>query len=241
MVEERHSDSALRATATSLQANGHFQRALDIYLFLVAKGIDVGVRIAECCEAMGRLTEARYWAAQAAERHPEAIEPQRMAARLGGIDLKAITGPFEDTWDSGATKQQFDETQGFLSGIPGGETLLNWFGGTASFHDAEVLGLHLDREGESRLDLLTRRRGPNAVVTFILADWIDVTLAGFSRQNVIGDLIFRQPGIRSIEVWERGVGVAPGQFEIELTPCYGANGLIRASIKRIELAAVPPA
>ena len=35
--------------------------------------------------------------------------------------------------------------------VPGGPELMRWFGGGPSFHDGEIVSLHLTREGTSRL------------------------------------------------------------------------------------------
>jgi hypothetical protein len=140
------------------------------------------------------------------------------------------------TWDSGGSEEEFAETQRILATIPGGPELLTWFGGEASFHDAEVVRVDLDRENGSRLELtVSGRAGINARVTFVLTDWIDVAVMGFSRQNVIGQLLLREPDDRTAEPWEIGVGMASGDHEIRLTPIFGAYGTIRATIKKIEL------
>jgi hypothetical protein len=72
-------------------------------------------------------------------------------------------------------------------------------------------------------------------VTFVLTDWIDATISGFSSQNVIGELLLQEPSDRFIAPWERGVGLASGDHEIILKPIFGANGTIRATISKIEL------
>ena len=72
-------------------------------------------------------------------------------------------------------------------------------------------------------------------MTFVLTDWIDVAVQGFSRQNVIGELLLREPGARAVAPWERGVGMMSGDHEITLKPIFGAYGSIRATISKIEL------
>ncbi|WP_020180097.1 hypothetical protein [Methylopila sp. M107] len=131
----------------------------------------------------------------------------------------------------------FDATIELLKVIPGGEELLGWFEGPPDFHDAEVLSLHLDRDAESSLTLMVFGRRQNARVTFVLDQWIDVALRGFSDQNVVAGLTLRPPAERLMEPWELGVGARPGEVEIVLTPCFGAYGSIRANLKAIRLEA----
>ena len=140
-----------------------------------------------------------------------------------------------ESWDGIGSREAFQETQRILATLPGGSELLDWFGGVSSFHDAEVVRLDLDREGTCRLQLMIVGRLKKALVTFVLTDWIDASIAGFSKQNVIGELLLHEPGDRAVEPWERGVGLLSGDHEITLMPIYGANGTIRATISKIEL------
>src|SRR5258706_9677749 len=75
--------------------------------------------------------------------------------------------------------------------ITGAAELVAWFGHWPSFHDAEVLSLHLNREGESLLEVHTWRQGATGgdghftrdrecVVRFTLTAVSDLELAGFS-------------------------------------------------------------
>jgi hypothetical protein len=124
--------------------------------------------------------------------------------------------------------------------VPDGPELVSWFGQEPSFHDAEILSLCLRRKGRSVLRLhgwiMTGATGPDghcvldrhAVVTFTLDGVMDLQLDGFSTQNVIGGLILRRAPHRP----ERGDYLAlkplPQDVEIELEPCYGLDGFIRA-------------
>ena len=76
--------------------------------------------------------------------------------------------------------------------VPGGEDLVRWFGQVPSFHDAEILSLHLCRKGPSALRLhgwiWTGKVADDghglldkhAVVTFTLAGVMDLQLEPFS-------------------------------------------------------------
>jgi hypothetical protein len=121
-----------------------------------------------------------------------------------------------------------------LSEIPGGSDLLTWFDGRLpSFHDAEILGLELDREGAScRMRIhtweITRdldeagyyRLIKDVVVSFELAGVTQLHLEGFNHQNVVFGLY--------VERSDDG-------FQIELEPCFGLSGTITAQTVRIAL------
>jgi hypothetical protein len=126
-----------------------------------------------------------------------------------------------------------NELAAALSEIPGGREVIDWFGDITDFGDSEVIRLTLDRQGPSQLVIALDWPTKSAIVTFELSAWIDVTLRGFSHQNVIGGLRLRRPEDREVDLWEQGVGLEPGEWMIELSPCFGACGKIRANIARI--------
>lgn len=131
--------------------------------------------------------------------------------------------------------EELKETELLLTTISGGAELLEWFGGVPEFADGEIIYLVLDRSGHRRLGIQLEHYGKKAVINFELGAWIDVAVRGFSHQNVIGGLKLRPAGDRKIEPWEKGVGCKPGSVEIELEPCFGAYGTIRADILSITL------
>lgn len=124
--------------------------------------------------------------------------------------------------------------------VPGGADLVRWFGQVSSFHDAEVLSLHLRRKGPSVLRLHgwinTGAVGTDgyyvldrhAIVTFTLTDVMDLQLDGFSTQNVIFGLALRRAPDRPERRGCLALDPLPHDIEIELEPCYGLSGLIRA-------------
>lgn len=120
-----------------------------------------------------------------------------------------------------------------LAVIPGGRDLIDWFEGSPSFHDAEIVSLHLDRSGSSTLRVALDQGQKSAIITFELTAWIDADLRGFSHQNLVEGLRLRRAEEREIQPWELGVGCTPGDWIIELTPCFGAYGTIRADIVQI--------
>ena|ERR1700743_3775724 len=132
-------------------------------------------------------------------------------------------------------EEELKETAAVLMKIPGGPELLEWCDGVPEFGDGEVLSLTLDHTGQSYLSIRLERLKKSAVIKLTLAAWIDVAIRGFSQQNVIGGLKLRRAGDRQIELWERGVGCTPGELEIELEPCFGAYGTIRANVSSITI------
>lgn len=124
-----------------------------------------------------------------------------------------------------------DEVE-FPAEIPGASDLLAWFGFWPTFHDGEVLWVHLDRSGPSRIRVHTWEmtseldsRGyyvlrKHVVVTFILEDISELELDGFSHQNVLFDLTLTN---------------GPGGCKLEFGPSYGIGGTITAGSVRIQL------
>jgi hypothetical protein len=124
--------------------------------------------------------------------------------------------------------------------VVGGTELVQWFGRVPSFHDAEILSLCLHRRGESFLRLhgwiMTGAVGQDgyfildkhAIVTFRLTEIMDLQLSSFSRQNVIGGLTLRRAPYRPDRRPHLTSDPLPEDIEVELEPCYGLDGLIRA-------------
>jgi hypothetical protein len=124
--------------------------------------------------------------------------------------------------------------------VPGGAELVRWFGRAPSFHDAEILSLDLRRKGRSTLRLhgwiTTGAVGPDghyvldrhAIVTFSLDGIMDLQLEGFSGQNVIAGLLLRRAPDRPERRNYLSLRPLPEDIEIDLEPCYGIDGLIRA-------------
>jgi hypothetical protein len=120
---------------------------------------------------------------------------------------------------------------------PGASEIVAWFGRWPSFHDAEVLTLHLVRRGESHLDLHTWglgqldgktgrfQRERECVVRIVLMEVVDLQLADFSVQNVIFGL----------GVWRDHEG-----WRVELSPCYGLAGWVRCRSVRFSFTEGPP-
>lgn len=133
-----------------------------------------------------------------------------------------------------------DNQASIYDAVPGWAELVGWFGRVPDFHDAEILSLDLRRKGPSLLRLHgwinTGAVGPggyyvldrHAIVTFALTDVMDTQLVGFSIQNVISELVLRRAPDRPERRGYLAHDPLPEDIEIELQPCYGLNGLIRA-------------
>ena len=65
-------------------------------------------------------------------------------------------------------------------------------------------------------------------MTFQLDGIMDVQLTGFSRQNVIYGLTLRRAPDRPKRRNYLTLDPQPDDIEIELEPCFGLDGLIRA-------------
>jgi hypothetical protein len=94
--------------------------------------------------------------------------------------------------------------------VPGYAELCEFYGEFPSFHDAEIVSVHLNRAGISQ------------IVTLLLEGIEDLDLDGFSHQNVINGM--------SLETVETGL-------KLELGACYGISGSMRA--RKISIEFVP--
>jgi len=122
--------------------------------------------------------------------------------------------------------------------IKGAKELIEWFGEWPSFHDAEIVELHLNRQGDSFLKLRTWRmtnkvndkgyyiHEKHAVITFTLFNIKELDLSGFSGQNVISSLSLEQ--------------IAEG-YKLEMHLCYGLAGILVAQNISVEFQPYKPA
>jgi hypothetical protein len=136
-------------------------------------------------------------------------------------------------FEAGTSLPATDEK--FLREMPGGAELIQWFGERVpSFHDAEVLGLALDREKAScRIVVHTFQVTPqvdakglfkfknHVKVAFHLQGVRSLELQGFNEQNVVF-------GLSLSRTVDNGV-------RLELDPCYGLFGFVEAQAMTIEL------
>ncbi|RDJ24222.1 hypothetical protein DWF00_03845 [Bosea caraganae] len=67
---------------------------------------------------------------------------------------------------------------------------------------------------------------------------IDVSLQGFSHQNVIGGMSLRFAKDSAVDGRLVGFGLGQGDIEFEIEPCFGAFGTLRASVEKITITPV---
>ncbi|WP_439498375.1 hypothetical protein [Bosea sp. (in: a-proteobacteria)] len=140
------------------------------------------------------------------------------------------------------------DTAAVLQRLPGGQALLDWFGGRPSFGDGEIVRLDLDRSAPSlTVEVMASVNGfgsgwpfKQAQITFAFkgGDMIDVSLQGFSHQNVMGDMWLRFANTSPVHSSLVGVGLGQGDIEFEIEPCFGAFGTVRATVEKITITAV---
>ncbi len=135
-----------------------------------------------------------------------------------------------------------------LRSIDGGASVVEWFSGHPNFGDAEVLRLDLHRRGASlALSQSFSAKGHyggapfrHAIFTFHFgnADAIDVSMQGFSHQNVIGGLWLRFADDTKPDVSFVGTELGRGDIEFEFEPCFGPFGTLRATVTKITITPV---
>ena len=115
-----------------------------------------------------------------------------------------------------------------LNAVTGAQQLHDWFGCWPTFHDAEIISLHLNRRNPSILKIHTwemtkevDQTGHYVMEKDVVVDFeIDVSneddsleLYGFSHQNVIFGLAINKDD---------------SAYKLDIDPCYGLGGIIKA-------------
>jgi hypothetical protein len=108
--------------------------------------------------------------------------------------------------------------------IPGAIEFVHWFGRWPSFHDAEVIGLGMNRAQPSTIKIHcfdmtsvvlpdgTYECTHHAIVCFQFEEVFDSELRGFNHQNVLSGLMVTRDAID------------PQQYKLVLGGCYGLEG-----------------
>ena len=121
-----------------------------------------------------------------------------------------------------------------MPNIPGAQSIVDWFGEWPSFHDAEIVAVHILRQQESSIVIRTFTtsdrtddsghfiRERDALVIFEFKEIRHLGIEGedADAQNVIGGLTVEQ--------------VDDG-YRLFLGPCYGMAGEIVAKALRVRL------
>jgi hypothetical protein len=124
-----------------------------------------------------------------------------------------------------------------LATIPGGRALVDWFGRTPNFHDAELQEIKLASSGPSSLRLRTWEI-TNTVDSrgyFILDKHVLVTITLEEVSYVALDH-FNLPGI----VFDLEMTNADGSYEVRWSGSYGVEGTLRAKRMRIDFSPAEP-
>ena len=128
-----------------------------------------------------------------------------------------------------------DETS--YESITGYQSVVEWFGGWPSFHDAEVTSIELHRHGSSYLRVHTFRmtgelddRGyykltQHAVVTFLVSDITSLDLIVFNHQNVLSGFVIQRDS---------------DELTLVLGDCYGVAGQITSKAVSVSFVAGLP-
>ena len=117
--------------------------------------------------------------------------------------------------------------------VPGAESVVDWFGKWPSFHDAEIMTLHIDRE-----------RSSIRIYTFARSDRIGVDGSFVREREAV--VVFEFTGIRLLRIEGED---ADGQnviaalmieqtnegYRLDLSPCYGLSGEIYVKELRVRL------
>lgn len=147
----------------------------------------------------------------------------------------------------GMTLSESDRWATLIAELPGGQELVRWCGEAPLFHDGYVLGLHLNRSGQSTLtvhywkELIPDPKfnknvyvsSGDFIAQFHIDGIIDCNLTGFNSSNIILTLRIVQAPIRT----DRQPWVDPSasveDLEIQIETSFGLDGYIRA--KRISV------
>jgi len=100
------------------------------------------------------------------------------------------------------------------SEVTGASTIVDAFGFWPSFHDAEIVELHLVREGLSKVVVELYVQTKKATVCFKLKNVVELCLDNFNHQNVLFDLTLTKTEIGYKLIMEPSFGLS-GQIESE--------------------------
>ena len=125
--------------------------------------------------------------------------------------------------------------------IPGAESLVKWFGQWPSFHDAEIMTVHIDRE---------RRASFVRVRVFTVSDRTDSSGRFIRERDAL--VVFEFTGIRTMRIeGEDGdvqnvissllIDQVNDGYRLVLGPCYGIAGEIVVKDLRVRVESTFPA
>jgi hypothetical protein len=119
--------------------------------------------------------------------------------------------------------------------IPGAESVVDWFGKWPSFHDAEIMTLHIDRE---------RKPSSMRIRVFTLSDRTDSSGRFIRERDAL--VVFEFTGIRSMRIEGEDADIQnvissllieqlDDGYRLLLGPCYGMAGEIVVKDLKVRL------
>lgn len=119
--------------------------------------------------------------------------------------------------------------------LPGADAFLAGHDHVPTFHDGEIEEVWLSKKGPGSLSISIFWPDPfgaeRILVTFSVANILDVRLEGFSAQNVVGELWLSPatavPGFYDVE---------PGDLRLDMEPLFGLSGMVVARGVRLSWA-----
>lgn len=131
-----------------------------------------------------------------------------------------------------------------LVGVPGGQCVVDWFGGVPHFHDANLLEISLNSQGSSALRIhawvMTDQVDDqgyfildrHALVTITLNEVMCIDLTEFQLRGIIGDLEIKRSEDGYSISWGSSYGVVGNveakQISFELQPCAADGSTLSA-------------
>ena len=104
--------------------------------------------------------------------------------------------------------------------IPGADALAKRVGYWPTFHDAEIIRVHIERDGESRVTVRLAQQPLDVHFVFKGITYLAFEGEDVNCQNVLGAI---------------GIDVVPGTVRVDFGPSYGLYGWIKAKDVRVEL------
>jgi hypothetical protein len=127
--------------------------------------------------------------------------------------------------------------QNAIHEVPGADALFQWLGYWPDFHDAEVLGIDLNRSGSARVPFHTFETSnqvgedrcyaslKHVIISFLLERLTTIQFQGFNQQNVVSEVAL--------------VRTKQG-FQLFQEPCHGVSVRQAAEHNSIEIEPVVP-
>jgi hypothetical protein len=119
--------------------------------------------------------------------------------------------------------------------IPGADAVSRFFGRWLSFHDAEILTLHIDRESKRsflRIRAFTTTDQTDAAGHFVRDRdaLVRFDFSGIRAMRIEGEAADAQNVVQSLTIEQVDDG-----YRLELAPCYGLAGVLEVATLSIHI------